>query len=149
MATQDYPAQIVTVFIAVDDATVENGCLEVAPLVTLQPHALGPVDGSSAEDWQNTEQRDLSGVRVPLSAGDALVFSALAPHRSARNSSDADRRGILLSFSPAGLGGSFYGLKTLDDGGGGAAARAAVAYRERGETSAAPAHARSAAAAGK
>jgi ectoine hydroxylase-related dioxygenase (phytanoyl-CoA dioxygenase family) len=145
MASRDYPSEIVTVYIAVDDATAENGCLELAVTSTghavLQPHVVGPVDGGG-DDYQIIESSELVGVLMPLSAGDALVFSSLVPHRSSVNRSGSDRRGILLSFCPARTG-NFYDTKMLDDGGGGEAVRASVAYRERGELPAqAPAHVR-------
>ena len=37
---------------------------------------------------------------VPLEAGDVLLFSALAPHRSDANRSDEPRRHIYFTYAP-------------------------------------------------
>ena len=91
-----YPfvAQVLSVMIAVDDATTENGCLEV---VSRAHHEVLPQDerGCVAArvvatlDWQPVELR----------AGQTLFFHALTPHRSGPNHSARDRRALYPTYN--------------------------------------------------
>lgn len=80
--------------VAVDDATVDNGCLEV---VRGQHHALLAQDDrgcieagvAAAFDWQPVELR----------AGETLFFHALTPHRSGPNRSPQDRRALYPTYN--------------------------------------------------
>jgi ectoine hydroxylase-related dioxygenase (phytanoyl-CoA dioxygenase family) len=96
---QDKPAypyvdQVLSVMIAVDDATTENGCLEV---VSGAHHAVLAQDdrGCVAADvvatfeWQPVE----------LEAGATLFFHALTPHRSGPNRSSRDRRALYPTYN--------------------------------------------------
>ncbi|MEQ8438672.1 MAG: phytanoyl-CoA dioxygenase family protein [Ilumatobacter fluminis] len=96
---QDAPAyphidNHLTCMIAVDDATVENGCLDVVPG---RHHEVLPEDGdgcihpdvAATLDWQPLEMR----------AGDIMWFHSKAPHRSGRNRSDRTRRAFFLTYN--------------------------------------------------
>ena len=88
---------IVTVWIAVDDATEENGCLQFVPgshRHGLFPHtgdderAAGEPRRARAVEPHVDPARVLPGsaaVSVPLSAGSAVAFDGLTLHRSAPN----------------------------------------------------------------
>lgn len=96
---QDKPAypfvdKVLSVMVAVDDATVENGCLFVASgrhHAQLAQDDRGCIDGRVAEalDWQP----------VPLHAGETLFFHALTPHRSGPNRSSHDRRALYPTYN--------------------------------------------------
>ena len=83
-----------TCMLAIDDATLENGCLEV-------------VDGRHAEVLPMDEAgciRDeivagLDWRHVPIAAGDLLWFHSRAPHRSGPNLSDRRRRGLFCTYN--------------------------------------------------
>jgi len=88
----------VTIAIFIDDATVENGCLEVAPGYHKQ--------GLLGAEWEPIEHLDLRYESVPCAAGDALVFDSFVPHRSAPNNSSKARRAVFLTYSKVKAGGS-------------------------------------------
>jgi len=96
---QDAPAypfidRHISCMIAVDDATPENGCLEV---VSGKHHELIPTDSkgcipddiAATLDWQP----------VSLRAGQTLWFHSLTPHRSGDNTSSRDRRAIYPTYN--------------------------------------------------
>ncbi|HEY8122210.1 MAG TPA: phytanoyl-CoA dioxygenase family protein [Myxococcota bacterium] len=109
---QDYPywtensdgaGEIATAIVFLDDATRENGCLEVAP----GSHRGGvrerrAVDGFGAleMDTQRFDESQLRALELP--AGSVAFFGSLLVHRSLPNRSDADRRALLYSYQPAG-----------------------------------------------
>ena len=80
------PSLMFGVWIALDPATTENGCMELIP----GSHRAGPVPHIPHPDinlctidprYVHPEQR----VAVPLGPGDTLVFSSLAHHYTAAN----------------------------------------------------------------
>ncbi len=83
---------IVTVWIALDDATVENGCLHIIP----GGHRIGALRHVHDVDCQIAEGRlDVSGaVPVELRAGGAIFFSGMLPHQSPPNHSSLRRRAL-------------------------------------------------------
>ena len=89
---------MITVWLAVTDATVENGCLQVVPnkneLLTHCPYkqtaiADGLLDKSQA-------------VPLPVKAGGAVIFHPMTPHASLENTSDAIRWSFDLRFNKTG-----------------------------------------------
>jgi hypothetical protein len=101
---QDKPAypfvdQVLSVMVAVDDATVENGCLEV---VDACHHATLPQDerGCIAADVV----AGFEWTTVELAAGETLFFHALTPHRSGPNHSSRDRRALYPTYNGASEG---------------------------------------------
>jgi ectoine hydroxylase-related dioxygenase (phytanoyl-CoA dioxygenase family) len=109
---QDFPywselspvaGQVATAIIFLDDATRENGCLEVAP----GSHRGGLRARRSVEGFGNLEmdpaRYDLTQlVAVEVPAGSVVFFGAFLVHRSMPNRSGADRRALLYSYQPAG-----------------------------------------------
>lgn len=103
IAWPGFPRSFLTVLVAIDPATVENGCTEVFPGY----HARGPM---TPEDGQfrplPNEAVDASrGVPLELEPGDVAVFHGLTPHRSAPNRSSTWRRQLYLSYNAASDGG--------------------------------------------
>jgi hypothetical protein len=96
---QDKPAYpfvdtVLSVMVAVDDATVENGCLFVASgrhQRQLDQDERGCIadDVVAQLDWQPVELR----------AGATLFFHALTPHRSGPNRSSHDRRALYPTYN--------------------------------------------------
>jgi ectoine hydroxylase-related dioxygenase (phytanoyl-CoA dioxygenase family) len=109
---QDFPyweqvtpvaARIATAMVFLDEATAQNGCLEVAP-------------GSHREGVQTQKPRDDFGAMemdaeafdktrlIPLEVGPGSVafFGPFLVHRSLPNRSGDDRRALLYSYQPAG-----------------------------------------------
>jgi len=109
---QDFPywepmspvaAQVATAMIFLDDATLENGCLEVAP----GSHTAGkwPLRTDAAEFGREMDVGafDMSRLRpLEVPAGSVVYFGAFLVHRSLPNRSGGDRRALLYSYQPAG-----------------------------------------------
>ena len=101
----DDPTKVVTVWVGLDDATADNGALEVVP----GSHRLGRVEGRRSDlvferneiDPAAFDTSQLVPVEVP--AGTAIFFGPFLVHRSAGNTTDHDRRALLYSYQPAGF----------------------------------------------
>jgi phytanoyl-CoA hydroxylase len=92
------------VWIALDPATRDNGCMEVIP----GSHLGGPVPHIPAEDINLcTIQPDLlrldRRVALPMDPGDALVFDSRIHHYTAANRSDRRRRALQFHYHQVGL----------------------------------------------
>lgn len=109
---QDFPywadvapvaSRIATAMLFLDDATVENGCLEVAP----GSHREGAQRRRSVEGFGQMEMDpahyDTSRlVQLEVRAGAVVFFGPFLVHRSLPNRSGGDRRALLYSYQPAG-----------------------------------------------
>lgn len=101
---QDKPAypfvdQVLSVMVAVDDATVENGCLFVA---SARHDRLLPQDERGC--LTSEVVAELQWQPVELRAGQTLFFHALTPHRSGPNLSRRDRRALYPTYNGASEG---------------------------------------------
>ena len=102
-AHQDSPAYIglaedhVSVMVAVDDATPENGCLQVCPGKWSARSNVPLTDKGVVTPEAEAE---MEFVPVPAKAGDVLFFNGYIPHRSNANMSDKNRRAIFLTYNP-------------------------------------------------
>ncbi|MFT4657465.1 MAG: phosphonate degradation associated HDIG domain protein [Candidatus Aldehydirespiratoraceae bacterium] len=88
-----------TCMIAIDDSTIENGCLEVAAgchheLLVDDGDGCLPPSAERALNWRPLEMR----------AGDVLWFHSRTPHRSGSNTSSRSRRAVFLTFNAAAEG---------------------------------------------
>jgi hypothetical protein len=99
---QDAPAYtgfgisfFVTAMIAIDDATLANGCLEFATGTRIT-RELG-LDANG--DILTSELNGITFEPVPIRSGDLIVFDGLVPHRSKRNESRTPRRAVFLTFN--------------------------------------------------
>ncbi|MDA1190799.1 MAG: phytanoyl-CoA dioxygenase family protein [Candidatus Poribacteria bacterium] len=89
------PMTLCSAWIALDDATVENGCMRVIA----GSHHQGVVEHQRIRDFQVDEATlDMSKeVVVPLKKGGVLFFHSLALHATQDNHSDTSRRAMILS----------------------------------------------------
>ena len=120
---QDYPywtdnsdgaGEIATAIVFLDDATRENGCLEVAP----GSHTGGvrpqrKVEGFGALEMDTSQFDDAQLVALEVPAGTLVFIGPLLVHRSLPNRTDADRRVLLYSYQPAGRRHSLDGFVQL------------------------------------
>lgn len=96
------PPALVTVSVALNDATTENGCFNVIP----QSHKEGLKDWgliAQAQDAEVVYENDLKEARqvdVPLKAGSALFFHSLMVHGSGPNKSPHPRNTALYAYFP-------------------------------------------------
>jgi phytanoyl-CoA hydroxylase len=92
------PQAYLTVWVALTDATPENGCISVLPGV----HRTGTVAHRSTPIGFECCVDPPGAVEVPVRAGDAVVFSSLTPHATGRNHTDAVRRAYIVQLAPDG-----------------------------------------------
>ncbi|MEM6690664.1 MAG: phytanoyl-CoA dioxygenase family protein [Planctomycetota bacterium] len=99
------PTKAVTVWLAVDDADEENGCMEVYT----GSHTHGLIDFETSTDEsanvldQTIENPAAYGThrRTPIPAGQISIHSDLLVHGSMPNHSDRRRCGLTLRYCPA------------------------------------------------
>ena len=90
----------VSILFYLDDATVENGCLQVIP----RRHQSELLSHSTDGFFQGrvTEAVDQSlAVPIPGAAGTVIFMHAMTPHASIANVSDTPRRTLILSYRAA------------------------------------------------
>lgn len=93
------PVNLAGIWLALDDATPENGCLEFIPRSHKWPLARRFVrtektqDGEELLEWTAPplEVDDDRFVKVPVKKGDLVLIDGLVVHRSAANNSDKPR----------------------------------------------------------
>jgi len=91
---------MITVWLAVTDATVENGCLKVQPFSgarEILPHC--PKTQTAIADAFIDED---GAVPLPVPSGGAVIFHPLVPHASLPNHSDGIRWSFDLRFNKTG-----------------------------------------------
>ena len=82
------------IWLAIDDADEENGCLWVVPEThngQIYDHVEPAGEYNQNEFREVLEARDMEEVPVPLKSGSALFFDGRLLHRSGPNLSDRDR----------------------------------------------------------
>lgn len=87
------PPLDLTVWIALDECTRDNGCLWVLP----GSHRLG-LQRHDDRGALRAVSVDEPGIAVPMAAGDALLFGSLLLHRSLPNTTQAPRVGLYLRY---------------------------------------------------
>ena len=101
----DPPRRIVGLWLAVTEATLENGCLHVLPGSHLEPVHEHVPDRRPGANYGYTEivDHDPSGQQPSLmEPGDLLVFDSHLMHRSTDNASHAIRAAMVFHVAAAG-----------------------------------------------
>jgi ectoine hydroxylase-related dioxygenase (phytanoyl-CoA dioxygenase family) len=93
-----YASNFINAMICVDEATVENGCLEVAP----GHHRRGLLRGM--EPLTDDDTKDMTFIAYPTKPGDMVLFDAYAPHRSEPNLTNTTRRMYFGTYNRASEG---------------------------------------------
>jgi phytanoyl-CoA hydroxylase len=90
---------VVGVWIALDEATAENGCMHVIP----GSHREGPVVHFKRRDWQicDDQVQTSRDVMVPLPPGGCLLFDGLIQHGTPDNRSTKRRRAVQFHYTAA------------------------------------------------
>jgi hypothetical protein len=108
------PEAYLTCWLALDDADLDNGCLQVIP----GSHTRGTLphhdDHEKNPYFRVGYDGDDAGVAVPVARGSVLVFSSLLLHRSGPNTSGRDRRAWIIQYCPAHARSALSG-RLLDD----------------------------------
>lgn len=92
-----------TVWIALDDATKDNGC------VYLLPRDIDADPGIEPHEWQEDSNElngyfgEETGVPMTCTAGTIVAFSSLTLHTSGANTTNAPRRALVAQYSSGAL----------------------------------------------
>jgi ectoine hydroxylase-related dioxygenase (phytanoyl-CoA dioxygenase family) len=93
------PQQYLTCWVALTDATVDNGCPQVIPGLhragTYRHRYVDPLG------WEIVESHP-DAVAAPVGRGGIVVFSSLTPHLTGPNLTDAVRKAYIVQFAPDG-----------------------------------------------
>ena len=92
------PQAYLTCWVALTDATLDNGCVWVLPGV----HRTGTVAHTNTPIGFQCCDDPPEKVAVPVKAGDIVVFSSLTPHTTGHNRTDAVRKAYILQYAPDG-----------------------------------------------
>lgn len=93
--------QVVGVWIALDEATIENGCMHIIP----GTHHEGPQIHFQRRDWQicDTDVQVNRCMAVPLKPGSCLFFDGLLHHGTPPSQSDKRRRAVQYHYKPGSI----------------------------------------------
>ncbi len=88
--------KVVGLWIALDDASVENGCMHFVP----GRHKEGAVPHFNVRDWQICDDYAVENrvVAAPVEAGDMLIFDSMTPHGTPTNNSPMRRRSLQFHY---------------------------------------------------
>ena len=91
--------QVVGIWLALDEAVVENGCMHVIP----GSHREGPVVHFQRRDWQicDTDVQTGRCLALPMQPGDCLFFDGLLHHGTPPSHSPLRRRALQFHYRPA------------------------------------------------
>jgi ectoine hydroxylase-related dioxygenase (phytanoyl-CoA dioxygenase family) len=93
------PSPYLTLWLALNDATIENGCISVLPgqhKRGLLPHHQSPL-GWVCHEADDPDQ----GICVPVSCGSMVVMYSLVPHKSGPNLSKGSRNAYIMQYCAA------------------------------------------------
>ena len=90
--------KVVGCWIALDEATIENGCMVIVP----GSHLKGPVVHFRRRDWQicDTDVDNSGAMAVPLKPGGLLIFQSLLHHGTPPNDTGLRRRALQFHYRP-------------------------------------------------
>jgi len=92
------PQQYLTCWVALTDATEDNGCPWVVPGL----HRLGTLAHEYSDIGFVCLREPAHAVAVAARAGSIVVFSSLTPHSTGPNRTDAVRKAYIVQFAPTG-----------------------------------------------
>ncbi|MGC4045045.1 MAG: phytanoyl-CoA dioxygenase family protein [Armatimonas sp.] len=105
--TDVIPSPYLTLWLAINDATTENGCISVIPgshKRGLVPHEKTSI-GLSCHSLNDPDQ----GIQVPVKAGSIAVFYSLTLHKSGVNRSKGPRKAYVIQYSVSELRDAYTG----------------------------------------
>ncbi len=94
---QGFPHSLLTVSVALDASTKENGCTEL-----WTGHHQGFLHEPGSLDKGQIDREHLANeehIHVELAPGDMAIFTCFTPHAAAPNKSNSDRRMLFLSYN--------------------------------------------------
>jgi len=107
-------ADMVSLCVAIDPTTIENGATEFYPELRLSELESARDESRDIDESELTRQ---PGLQPFLQPGDAVMFDGLVPHRAAVNHSDQPRCTYFVTYAPdhyAGCRERYYRLRYLE-----------------------------------
>lgn len=92
----DYASLHITMLLSIDDATIDNGCLEIAR----GRHK----EGLLGDMWKPLTDERVEYLSCPTRSGDVIFFDSFTPHRSGPNLSGRGRRVLYVTYNRASEG---------------------------------------------
>ncbi len=92
------PQQYLTCWIALSDATVDNGCPWVVPGL----HKMGTLHHELTETGFVCLDDPPGALPIPVSTGDIVVFSSLTPHCTGPNRTGDTRKAYIVQYAAEG-----------------------------------------------
>jgi ectoine hydroxylase-related dioxygenase (phytanoyl-CoA dioxygenase family) len=95
------PCELISAWIALDDSTIENGCVRYlagSHKLGILPHAPSGVAGNSLGLVVDDRVCSLPEVPVEVRRGSCILHHCLTAHRSEPNRSDHPRRGLIYIY---------------------------------------------------
>jgi len=89
----------VTIWIALDDTTEENGCVYILPRDIDEKPGIDPHEWQDDSNELNGYSGNDPGLPMTCPAGTIVAFSSLALHRSGPNTTDRPRRAYICQYS--------------------------------------------------
>jgi len=111
------PLQYLTCWVALNDATEENGCPWFVPGV----HRRGPLAHEFDESnggWTISGLRSDDAVCVPVKAGSVAIFWSLTPHMTGANNTNSVRKTYICQYAPDGYDNRIWDQNANDGRGG-------------------------------
>lgn len=91
--------KFITLMVLLDDATIDNGCLQVIPGIHRHPDYQNPEPGwMDLSVEMNQKMLTYPKVHIECKAGEGYFFGALTPHHSPPNTSPNDRRSLNFAY---------------------------------------------------
>lgn len=94
------PLRMISTFVAIDECSPENGCLQIIPGTHRELHKHFVEDAHLQVDITGMEEQ---AYFVPLEPGDCLLFDGMVLHGSQENRSAQERRSLICLYLPDGL----------------------------------------------
>lgn len=93
------PATNMTIWVALDDVDLRNGCVWIAP----DTHKDGILkhEKKSSDSWRLEVPVEGDGIPAIMKAGEAVAFTGLTLHRSKLNYADQPRRAFFMQYVDA------------------------------------------------
>jgi ectoine hydroxylase-related dioxygenase (phytanoyl-CoA dioxygenase family) len=92
------PQQYLTCWVALTDATADNGCPWVVPGL----HRAGTLAHENSDTGFVCLRDPPHATAVPVRAGSIVVFSSLTPHSTGPNRTEDVRKAYIVQFAPSG-----------------------------------------------
>jgi len=103
------PRTFITVMVAIDDMSIENGCLRVVKGRWSEENHCEVIEGQEdgnpdAEGRAGAIPSHISELQlyedIPLKGGSIAMFNGWTPHRSTSNNTNFSRRAVFLTYNP-------------------------------------------------